>query len=119
MATEEIQQIAEYVIRGGQANHEWRAVELAEAVVRLRQELVECRDRLEHAERKLAGEWPYGTASEEIPIPNCSRCGRPWQDHYDPEMLRYKNGPHGTFGLIADHTPHIVGVHAPRKEIAG
>ena len=26
---------------------------------RLRQELVECRDKLEHAERKLAGEWPY------------------------------------------------------------
>ena len=35
---------------------------------RLRQELVECRDRLEHAERKFAGEWPYETDK-------CRDCG--------------------------------------------
>lgn len=48
--------------------------------------------------------------------PACSRCGQPWEKHYDPDLLKYKNGPFGTFGLTADHTPHIVGVHAPRAE---
>jgi hypothetical protein len=47
---------------------------------------------------------------------HCTHCGRPWQAHYKPEMLKFKNGPHGTFGLKDDdHTPHIRGVHAERS----
>lgn len=45
---------------------------------------------------------------------NCSECGKPWTEHYRPELLKFKNGPHGTFGLMADHTPHIKGVHMER-----
>lgn len=45
----------------------------------------------------------------------CSKCGQPWHQHYDPKFLKYKNGPFGAFGLVADHTPHIPGVHAERE----
>lgn len=55
--------------------------------------------------------WPDGDDEDELPL--CSRCGKPWEDHYKPALLKFKNGPHGTFGLSADHTPHIEGVHAP------
>ena len=44
----------------------------------------------------------------------CSRCGESWQSHYHPDFLKYKNGPFGTFGLVADHLPHVPGIHAPR-----
>lgn len=48
-------------------------------------------------------------------MPLCSICGRGWEDHYQPELLKYKSGPYGTFGLKeGDHAPHIAGVHAPR-----
>jgi hypothetical protein len=45
-----------------------------------------------------------------IPMPLCSVCGKPWQWHYDPDKLQYKNGPYGTFGLTAEHTPHLGGL---------
>jgi hypothetical protein len=41
----------------------------------------------------------------------CSICGKPWEEHYRPELLRFKMGPYGSFGLSADHTPHIPGIH--------
>ena len=50
-------------------------------------------------------------------LPNCSKCGKPWEEHYKPDFLKYKNGPYGTFGLKpGEHTPHIEGVHAPQSE---
>lgn len=42
----------------------------------------------------------------------CTVCRRPWEEHYDPALLPYKNGPYGIFGLVMDHTPHIEGIHA-------
>lgn len=50
------------------------------------------------------------------PPPNelCARCGMTWHSHYDPELLKFKNGPFGTFGLIADHAPYIPRIHAER-----
>lgn len=49
-----------------------------------------------------------------IPVPNCSICGEPWQDHYK-HNAKWKNGPYGTFDLKSDHVPHIKGIHAERK----
>ena len=46
----------------------------------------------------------------------CSICGRPWEEHYEPELLKYKLGPNGIFGLKeGDHPPHVDGYHAPRQ----
>lgn len=44
----------------------------------------------------------------------CSICHEPWEDHYR-DGAKWKMGPYGTFDLIADHTPHIPGVHAERN----
>lgn len=46
----------------------------------------------------------------------CSICGKPWHEHYKPDFLKFKMGPYGTFGLEADHTPHIPGLHASRRD---
>lgn len=56
---------------------------------------------------------PAGAAASPM-LPPCAVCGKPWEEHYAPGQLKYKMGPYGTYGLTADHTPHIPGVHAPR-----
>lgn len=50
-----------------------------------------------------------------IEYPSCSVCGQKWEDHYHPDLLKFKMGPYGIFGLIANHTPHLPGVHAERE----
>lgn len=58
-----------------------------------------------------------GTGQLPSRIPPCSICERPWEEHYEPDMLKYKGGPFGVFGLKdGDHTPHISGIHLERTE---
>lgn len=61
--------------------------------------------------------WPPGSTGQPYVsslLPPCAVCGEQWEEHYEPGQLRFKMGPYGTYGLTADHTPHIPGVHAPR-----
>lgn len=49
---------------------------------------------------------------EDGELPPCMVCNQPWQRHYDLNLVKFKLGPHGTFGLTADHMPRIPGVHS-------